>query len=310
MLERVLSDERLDQDQIAWLGRALGDHQVVADLSWGTTPSWVWLVQDGTGDSYVVKAAAAAMRHHAAREIDAHEQIVPALAASDDAQRFVAGSRELGIFVVSHLPGELAGRTAAATDPATFRQAGALLARIHGHGSRTDADYERARTDKARHWLTTPHRIPADRVAEIDAALRRHAPRPVTVVPTHGDWQPRNWVVETPPGRVRVIDFGRFAWRPAQTDLVRCWSQEWRARPDLAAAHHDGYGDDPRDETWPMECLRQAVSTAAWAYQMNDEPFEQHGLEMIDRALRLVSDGTVDRPAEVNGPAEINGAAE
>ncbi|MGW6199374.1 phosphotransferase family protein [Kribbella sp. NPDC055110] len=32
-------------------------------------------------------------------------------------------------------------------------------------------------------------------------------PPPATLVPTHGDWQPRNWLVDN--GTVRVIDFGR-----------------------------------------------------------------------------------------------------
>ena len=142
-------------------------------------------------------------------------------------------------------------------------------------------------TAKSCRWLESPHRIPAEHVREIEAVLGEYEPRPVVAVPTHGDWHPRNWLVETPLGRVRVIDFGRFQWRPAQTDLVRCWSQEWRDRPDLEAAHMAGYGTDPRDVTWRIECLRQAIGTAAWARQMGDEPFEHQGLEMIVRVLDL-----------------------
>lgn len=233
----------------------------------------------------MVKAAGGPMRHHVAREIDAHEGVAPSLAKTGDAQPHVASSRDLGIVVLGHLPGVLVEGTAAEHEVETHRRAGALLARIHRWGSRIDEHHEAAQTRRAREWLETNHRIPADRVDRISDLFDRHEPRPVEVVPTHGDWQPRNRVIESPPGRVRVIDFGRFAWRPAQTDLFRCWAGSWRNRPDLEAAHLDGYGTDPRDETWSMECLRQAVSTAAWARQMGDEAFEREGLDMIDRVL-------------------------
>ncbi|WP_231979647.1 hypothetical protein [Tessaracoccus coleopterorum] len=50
----------------------------------------------------------------------------------------------------------------------------------------------------------------------------------------------------------------------------------------------DGYGSDPRDrERWPVELLREAVGTAAWAFQTGNEAFEAHGRECLDRALGL-----------------------
>lgn len=279
-------------EQRRWLTSVLGHHEIVEDLSWPGSPSSVWSVADSSNRSFVVKVSAGAMKHHIAREIDAHETVVPSLAATEDAQPFVAASRDLGMLVVGRLPGELVAETDAATDPRTHHDAGALLVRIHGAERpvpetnwRTDHRYEAVQNEQIRRWLAATHRIPLDRQRAVEAVLDRQEHRPVTVVPTHGDWQPRNWLIDARSGRVRVIDFGRFAWRPAQTDLVRCWSNEWRDRPELEAAHLDGYGGDPRDDTWPLECLRQAVSTAAWAHQMGDEAFEQHGLDMIDRVL-------------------------
>lgn len=276
---------------------AVGPHEIVEDLSWPGTPSGVWLVVDRTGRRLIVKAPRNEMRHHVLREIDAHEAILGPLAADGHAQPLVAASRDLGVLVVGYLPGELVEGTTESTDPRTHHEAGTLLARIHGaadltvgsgdHAVRIDDRYEADQNERTRRWLTAPHRIPADRVEEVRQILDRSEARPVRVVPTHGDWQPRNWLIESPPGRVRVIDFGRFARRPAQTDLVRCWADGWNGYPELEAVHLAGYGRDPRNETWPLECLRQAVSTAAWAHQMGDDAFEQHGLDMIDRALGL-----------------------
>lgn len=246
-------------------------------------PSGVWTIIDAHGTPYVAKTSTSVMRHHVLREIDAYETVVPALAATNDAPCLAAASRELGIIVIQHLAGDLAQGTAAEHDPETHRQAGALLARLHAQGSRADDEYESRATERALRWYDTPHRIPSDQQREIQGILGSYKPRVVDVVPTHGDWHSRNWLVDDL--RVRAIDFGRFEWRPAQTDLNRLWPKEWAREPDLESAHLSGYGGDPRDETWPIECLRQAIGNAAWAHQMNDEPFEQHGLEMITRVL-------------------------
>jgi Ser/Thr protein kinase RdoA (MazF antagonist) len=60
-------------------------------------------------------------------------------------------------------------------------------------------------------------------------------------VPTHGDWHPRNWIVDDA-GVVRAIDLGRADLRPAATDLLRLSSRELRGDPTLEAAFLDGYG--------------------------------------------------------------------
>lgn len=104
------------------------------------------------------------------------------------------------------------------------------------------------------------------------------------VVPTHGDWQPRNWLIDN--GWLRVIDFGRFAFRPPATDLCRIAEKQWRENPALEDAFVAGLGRDPRDEfVWPMDLLREAIGTACWAFQVGDADFEKHGLRLLDEAI-------------------------
>jgi thiamine kinase-like enzyme len=115
-------------------------------------------------------------------------------------------------------------------------------------------------------------------------AVAAHDHEPAELVPTHGDWQPRNWLVHE--GRVSVIDLGRADLRPAATDLARLARQEWLGRPDLEEAFLAGYGGDPRETAaWQRTLLREAIGTAVWAHQVGDEPFEAQGHRMIAQAL-------------------------
>lgn len=100
-------------------------------------------------------------------------------------------------------------------------------------------------------------------------------------MPTHGDWQPRNWLVHD--DVVCVIDFGRAALRPAATDFARLAVQDFRRDPSLEAAFLDGYGTDPREPgAWRRNQVREAIGTAVWAYRVGDEQFEAQGHRMIE----------------------------
>ena len=57
-----------------------------------------------------------------------------------------------------------------------------------------------------------------------------------------------------------AIDFGRFDWRSAQSDLLRLQLGQWNGRPDLEAAFLRGYGEDPRTNSWQLELIYQAVA--------------------------------------------------
>lgn len=159
-----------------------------------------------------------------------------------------------------------------------------LLARFHGQLAIEDDEFESRTKERALAWLDTPHRIGASVEERLRQAIEAWPTPATTVVPTHGDWQPRNWLVQN--GIVSVIDFGRAGLRPALTDFVRLAAQQFRSNPELEAAFLDGYGSDPRDpDAWQRDRIRQAIGTTVWAYQIGVEAFEQQGHRMIAEAL-------------------------
>jgi thiamine kinase-like enzyme len=167
-----------------------------------------------------------------------------------------------------------------------YRQAGGLARVLHDQAQRPDPDWDAAAVAKSLAWLDKPHRIDPQIAATLRSILTAHQSKPVTVVPTHGDWQPRNWLVDE--GSIKVIDFGRFAWRPAASDFCRLAAQQWRHDPRLEDAFFAGYGGDPRtSEDWRMLAIHEAIGTAVWAHQVGDDRFEKQGHRMITEALTL-----------------------
>ena len=273
---------RLSPEQATALDAWFPGAELVADLSWGITDTAVLHLRHGD-DDLVVKAAGPG-NHHIGREVTAHESATGPLLAEGAAARLLRADRSLRMLVTTYLPGELVEGHPAEWSEDTYRQAGLVLARLHGQGSRPAPEHEATADARALAWLDQPHRIDAATVERLRAILTSGARPVATLVPTHGDWQPRNWLVDD--GRVRVIDFGRFDWRPAATDLARLAAQQFRGRPELERAFLDGYGTDPRGpEGWRLIRVREAIGTAAWAYQFGDEEFEQQGHRMIRDAL-------------------------
>ena len=287
----------LEAEQSAWLLRAVGPVEVVGDLSWDTTTSRVWHLRDSDGTDLILKVAGPPMEKHIAREIRAHETAARELSHTGDAQQLVASDSGLGVLVLTRLPGKLVEGTDFEFDPEIHFQAGQLLGRLHRQDSqvarhhaapaRVDDDYERNLVTRTRWWLDGKHNIPASQVEQINAILDTCAPGLIRVVPTHGDWHPRNWLVDdsgaTP--HVMAIDFGRFDWRSPQSDLLRLQLMQWNGHPDLEAAFLRGYGEDPRTNSWQLELVYQAVANACWAHMMGDAEFEQQGLREITTVL-------------------------
>lgn len=263
-----------------WLPGAV----VGKDHSWGLVQTTV-LEMSCAGSRFIVKAGGDDDQH-IAREIHAHLHWLRPWTSRGRAPALVHGDAEAKVLVTRYHVGELVLGGGHADDPRIYRQAGELLALLHGQTAVADDDYERLANEKALAWLAGPHRIEASTVERLRAEIASWPTPPVTLVPTHGDWQPRNWLVQD--GVVSVIDFGRAAMRPAFTDFARLAVQDFRRDPRLDAAFLEGYGTDPREAgTWHRNQIREAIGTAAWAYKVGDERFEAQGHRMIAESLPL-----------------------
>ncbi len=277
------SGSQLDERQHGLLADWLPGADVVRDLSWGLVGTTVLEIA-WRGERYVVKAGDA-VDQGLVREIQAHRQWLAPWTTHGHAPRLVRADLPAKLIVTTFLPGELVQDTAAEVQPDTYRQAGMLLARFHGQLTvPDDGEFEARRKQKALWWLDQPHRLDAATEQHLRDLVTAWPTPPSTLVPTHGDWQPRNWLIDG--GVVRVIDFGRAELRPAFTDLARLEAQQFRERPDLAAAFLAGYGAVPGDEpARRRNRMREAIGTAVWSRQTGDERFERQGLRMVAEAL-------------------------
>lgn len=263
-----------------WLPRA----HVVRNHSWGLVGTTVLEITHAD-KRYIVKAGDAD-DHHLARELRAHRNWLDPWYERGRAPRLVYADDGAKLIVTRYLPGELAEGSEYEWRTDTYRQAGELLAQLHRQLATEDAEFEAREKAKSLAWLDKQHRIPAEIEMRLRAEVESWPTPPVTVVPTHGDWHPRNWLVHD--GVVSAIDFGRADVRPALTDFARLASRQFRADPGLERAFIDGYGCDPRTpDVWRRTRVREAIGTAVWAYVVGDEGFERQGHRMVDEALGL-----------------------
>jgi len=272
----------LSPQQRALVDQWLPGATVERDHSWGLVATTV-LEMTHAGSRFIVKAGGDD-DHHIEREFHAHLNWLRPWTSSGRAPTLVHGSADAKLLVTRYLPGELVLGSKHADDRSIYRQAGELLALLHAQVVVTDDDYERRENEKSLAWLCRPHRIAATTMERLRAEIVAWPTPPAALVPTHGDWQPRNWLVHD--DVVGVIDFGRAAIRPAFTDFARLAVQDFRRDPSLEAAFVDGYGSDPREAAgWHRTRVREAIGTAAWAYRVGDESFEAQGHRMIAEAL-------------------------
>lgn len=274
----------LTEEQGAFVADVVPGVEVLADDSWGLLDTQVLHVRGQDGERTV--KACGPENTHFPRELRAHRLWTDDLVRTRHTSALLAADEALRVLVLDRVPGHLALGSADETDPDVHRQAGALLRRLHDRYAERDDGYADRERTKALGALDRPHRITREATEHARALLGEPDDGPVVVVPTHGDWHPRNWIVDH--GRLAAIDFGRAALRPATSDLTRLAVLHWADDPGLERAFADGYGSDPRaldPQAWRLLQLREAVGTAVWAYSIGDTAFEAQGHRMLDDAL-------------------------
>ncbi|SDE11925.1 phosphotransferase [Glycomyces harbinensis] len=255
---------------------------VEADMSWNLVETTVLRARIGER-TVVVKAGGAADRH-IEREIRAHREWTGPWVRRGRAARMLHADVEAKILVTEFLSGTLVQGTPAAAERDTYVQAGELLREWHAQTAIEDPDYEPRMNARALAWLDGPHRIESAPAEELRDMVGSWPSVAAVCVPTHGDWQCRNWLLDD--GVLRAIDFGRAGLRPAAEDFERLAVQEFARHPGAEEAFLSGYGTDPREpDVWFRQRARAAIGTACWAHRIGDKAFEAQGHRMIAEVL-------------------------
>jgi Ser/Thr protein kinase RdoA (MazF antagonist) len=180
--------------------------------------------------------------------------------------------------------------TPAEADPDVYRQAGELLARLQAPAEVSDTYAEQALAAVSRRIAEATGLVSGSQLDALGERAARFTPRPVRLYFTHGDYQPRNWVIDN--GRVGVIDFGRGQDRSWVSDLVRLQNQQFAEHPERERAFMAGLGrmvESEDTELLAIESMRQGLGTVIWAHGIGDRDFEEHGRTMITRLLQQES---------------------
>jgi Ser/Thr protein kinase RdoA (MazF antagonist) len=186
----------------------------------------------------------------------------------------------------------------AARQRTVHRQAGAWLSRFHG-GPRDLSPREHAEaaaeTARAIHSAEKHLERARDLIGARDReTVRRHAAELTRLGPlphgyVHGDFQERNWLLDTGPGRLAVVDLERARPHAVVFDMVLLACGPWVGRPDLRAAFFEGYGRELTDkEERSLRCLSalDAASAISWGVPHHDPEIVERGRATLARLER------------------------
>ena len=274
-------------EEVLAIARALvGPCDVAADLSWADLGLSVVLeVVTDDGTPLIVKSHNDVFRNQL--EVAAYRNWVPSIA--DRAPALVAADDAGQVLVLTKLPG---AAPPADLSAAAYADAGAVLRRFHASGDElVDSSWAEQRLANLDSWierlppgLVDPHDVAW--VQEQAGVLLELPPPPL--VPCHGDFQPRNWLVEGH-DRVFLFDFEKARHDWWIHDIQRMWWKEWHDRPDRRDGFLAGYG---RELTATEQAGLRANSARghlvqiAWATEHGDTAFADEGRSYLAR-MRL-----------------------
>jgi hypothetical protein len=238
--------------------------------------------------------------HHAggwAREREAYRQLAP-LQGELIPRMLACMAPPAATLVLSWIPGVPVPKLEATRSEleTVHRHAGAARAQLDTVPCAADElTVDRAYAERFEHW----HHRARQRVPE---SLRRTAAElfdasafvGATRVACHRDFTPQNWLVEpTPTGpRLRVVDLGQARPDLALVDLVKLREDTWQRAPSLQQAFLDGWGhalDAGDRHRLDLLGLLHGLATASWAHAHADPSLFRHGLEVLERRVRVLT---------------------
>lgn len=281
----------------AFATRHLGEPATVTDRSWPRQDlpafSSVWQIHTPDGRSYHLKHHPNNVLHHA--ETTAYQQWAAALGPSRTPRLIATDSAQRAILLTT-APGHLVHDAPLAHPErvTVHHQAGQLLRRLHDaappralpHLADTVGAKAETVLRRARGLLSIDFERAIGRLVQQMSSVRLPA------VPTHGDYQERNWLWNG--HRLVVFDFERADWRWAIHDFERLHAHPWSRHPDLKNAFHRGYGRPltPEEHTalTALTALR-AISALEWGHHQDDSESLQQA-ELLLTQLHLPSHST------------------
>lgn len=246
----------------------------------------VWELEAPDGTRWYAKQNAGPKLHR--REVDAYTKWTAAL-GPDRTPTLVASDAETRTVLVTAVPGHSLDklRLPAEQEREAYRQAGALLARLHAADPRPSSS-----TEAGSEWEADLEKLlaAAEAYLTIDdlkflGALASKAPSGLNAVVAHGDYRPRNWMWDDREQYLRVIDFERTQREPAvRRDLSRLYYRDLYQRPDLAAAFASGYAHPLTPEEQQAR-IPYGVLDALDSVRFGTQ---HHDLELVDEAHTMI----------------------
>jgi Ser/Thr protein kinase RdoA (MazF antagonist) len=246
-----------DAEVLDRVNRVLGPVEVADDLTASPLVARVLRVNTRSDEFSIVKWYSAVSDYQ--RELDALTSYTPALGS--DAPKLIDHDDVFQMLLLSEVHGEPAIASDAAWDPVIHYRAGVLIRRLHESAPPVSSD-QFARQCAARF---------EDAAAELDGVIDSHLLSEArlliaramdieahSLVPTHRDNHPRNWMVD-PGGHVRLIDFANAEYDPWIVDVLLLEQDYWRSNPSLKVAFLSGYDRDITAEDEIMLRAHQAV---------------------------------------------------
>ncbi|WP_345673556.1 phosphotransferase [Yinghuangia aomiensis] len=255
----------------------LGPDVDVWSRSWPGAASRVWEARAPNGAAVFAKVHSTPKFHR--REVAAYESWVTLL--GEDTPRLLACDSALPGILVTPLPGVPVKfqPLPPGQDAEVHALAGALARRIHDTAICPAATASALPSAYVLKHLGRARLTDAD-LSRAQAVLVAAAQVTLPMVPTHGDFQPRNWLYNND-SRVRVIDFERAEPGASVRDFRLLVNGPWQERPDLREAFFDGYGRSlTTDEEIALAgwVVLDALDSAHWGAKDNDAEVLARGL--------------------------------